>query len=94
MTDTKESGFEKSIVKYLVEQNGYEQGKSSDFDKDFAVDTEKLFRFLQETQSEQIEKLNGLQSEQDKKKFLVRLDSEISKRCIVDAKALNIILLT
>ncbi|MCI5829849.1 MAG: type I restriction endonuclease [Treponema sp.] len=84
MTDTKESGFEKSIVKYLVEQNGYEQGKSSDFDKDFAVDTEKLFRFLQETQSEQIEKLNGLQSEQDKKKFLVRLDSEISKRGIVD----------
>ena len=27
VTDTKEKGFESLIVKWLVEHNGYEQGK-------------------------------------------------------------------
>ncbi len=32
-TNTKESGLESLIVKYLVESNGYEEGANADFNK-------------------------------------------------------------
>ena len=36
-TNTKESGLESLIVKWLVEQNGYEQGTNADYNRDYAV---------------------------------------------------------
>ena len=33
-TNTKESGLEALIVKWLVEQNGYEQGTNADYDRE------------------------------------------------------------
>jgi hypothetical protein len=45
-TNTKESGFEALIVKHLVEQNGYEQGVSADYSREYAIDETRLFRFL------------------------------------------------
>ena len=44
LTDTKEKGLEALIVEYLRDQNQYEQGTSSDYDREFAVDTTRLFR--------------------------------------------------
>ncbi len=32
-TNTKEAGLEALIVNYLVDQNGYEQGSSAEYDK-------------------------------------------------------------
>ena len=49
-TNTKESGLESLIVKWLVGQNGYEQGTNADFNRDYAIDETRLFRFLQDTQ--------------------------------------------
>ena len=43
-SDTKEKGLETLIVEYLRDQNGYEQGTSSDYDREFAVDTTRLFQ--------------------------------------------------
>ena len=57
LTDTKEKGLETLIVEYLRDQNRYEQGTSSDYDREFAVDTPRLFRFLKETQPEKVEML-------------------------------------
>lgn len=45
-TNTKENGFESLIVDYLVTQNHYEQGANSDYNKEFAIDETRLFRFL------------------------------------------------
>ena len=45
-TNTKEEGLEALIVKHLVEQNGYEQGESADYSKEYALDEMRLFRFL------------------------------------------------
>ena len=44
LTDTKEKGLETLIVEYLRDQNGYEQGTSSDYDREFAVDTTRFFQ--------------------------------------------------
>ena len=37
-TNTKESGLESLIVKWLVAQNGYEEGTNADYNKEYVVD--------------------------------------------------------
>ncbi len=83
-TNTKESGLEALIVKWLVEQNGYEEGTNADYNKEYAIDEIRLFRFLQDTQPSQMGKLGVFQSEQKKRQFLNRLQGELVKRGIVD----------
>ena len=73
-TNTKENGLESLIVKWLIEQNGYEEGINADYNKEYAVDEIRLFRFLQDTQPK----------EMDKRQFLNRLSGEIAKRGIID----------
>ena len=83
-TNTKESGLEALIVKWLVEQNGYEEGTNADYNKEYAIDETRLFRFLQDTQPSQMGKLGVFQSEQKRRQFLNRLQGELVKRGIVD----------
>ena len=68
-TNTRESGLEALIVKYLVEQNGYEEGSNIDYNKEYAIDEIRLFRFLQDTQRTQMSKLGVFQSEQKSNSF-------------------------
>lgn len=83
-TNTKESGLEALIVKYLVDQNGYEQGTNADYNREYAVDETRLFRFLQDTQPDALDKLGVFKSDLKKKQFLNRLQGEIAKRGIID----------
>lgn len=83
-SNTKESGFEDIIIKYLVENNAYEQGTNDDYNKEFALDENRLFRFLQDTQPEQLEKIGALHSGQKRREFLHRLQSELAKRGVID----------
>ena len=95
--NTKESGFEALIVKWLVEQNGYEQGASADYNREYAVDEARLLRFLETTQPEQMAKLGvrdiaGIGNNSSVRgvggikyaQFLDRLRGEISKRGVID----------
>ncbi len=84
VTNTKENGFEALIVKWLVEQNGYEEGTNADYNKEYAIDETRLFRFLQDTQPTQMEKLGVFHSNQKKRQFLNRLQGELAKRGIID----------
>ena len=83
-TNTKESGLESLIVKWLVEHNDYEQGTNADYNRDYAIDETRLFRFLKETQPDEMDKLGVHQSDMKKKQFLNRLQGEIAKRGIID----------
>lgn len=83
-TNTKESGLESLIVKWLIDHNGYEQGSNADYNREYAVDETRLFRFLQDTQPEALEKLGVFKSDMKKKQFLNRLQGEIAKRGIID----------
>lgn len=83
-TNTKESGLELLIVKWLVEQNGYEQGSNADYNREYAIDETRLFRFLQDTQPLSLDKLGVCKSELKKQQFLNRLQGEIAKRGIID----------
>ena len=83
-TNTKESGLEAIIVKWLIEHNGYEEGNNTDYSKEYALDETRLFRFLKDTQPEQVEKLGVFQSDQKKQLFLNRLQGELAKRGVID----------
>lgn len=83
-TNTKESGIEALIVKWLVDHNDYEQGTNADYNREYAVDETRLFRFLQDTQPDALEKLGVFKSDLKKKQFLNRLQGEIAKRGIID----------
>ena len=83
-SNTKESGLENLIVRWLVEYNGYEQGTNDDYNREYAVDETRLFRFLQDTQPEALEKLGVFKSDIKKKQFLNRLQGELAKRGIID----------
>ena len=83
-SNTKENGLEALIVKWLAEHNGYEEGNNSDYSKEYAIDETRLFRFLQETQPSQMDKLGVFKSEQKKRQFLNRLQGELAKRGIID----------
>ena len=83
-TNTREEGLESLIVKWLVEQNGYEQGTNDDYSKEYALDETRLFRFLSETQPDEMDKLSVFKSDTKKRQFLNRLQGELAKRGIID----------
>ena len=83
-TNMKENGFETLIVSYLVNQNGYEEGTNSDYNKKYAIDEVRLFRFLYDTQNEKIKELRINDSEIEKKKFLERLSRKISDDGVIN----------
>lgn len=83
-TNTRESGLESLIVDWLVNQNGYEQGSNADYNRDYAIDETRLFRFLSATQPNEMEKLGVFKSDLKKAQFLNRLRGEIAKRGIID----------
>ena len=83
-TDTSEKGLEAIIVDSLIKDAGYSQGSSKDFDKDHALDWNKLLSFLTGTQKKVVESLHLEEEGANRTQFLHRLQGEIAKRGIVD----------
>jgi len=83
-TNTKESGLEALVVDWLINQNGYEQGTNNDYNREYAIDETRLFRFLTDTQPDEMDKLGVYKNEQKKRTFVNRLQGELAKRGIVD----------
>lgn len=83
-TNTRESGLEDIIINWLTDQNVYELGENADYNREFAVDEARLFRFLENTQPEQVAKLGVRDNDHKRVQFLTRLRDEITKRGIID----------
>jgi len=81
-TDMTEKGLETIMVDYLREQNGYEQGQSTDFNREFTLDPGRVERFLRSTQPEKVETSMCFSSESEKRKFFYRLSEIIGKEGI------------
>lgn len=52
VSKTNEQALEDCIEAALVASSRYEQGNPADFDREFAIDGEKFWRFLETTQAE------------------------------------------
>ena len=86
-TDTSEKGLEVIITDWLVEQNGYERGAmygTGEYNKDYAVDESRLFRFLADTQPTELAKLRLDEQPNERKAFLNYLSEKLSKEGVIE----------
>ncbi len=79
-TDTSEKGFQKFIVKELIEKNSYIETFSEDFDKEFCINPRELWQFIEATQPETYKMIQS----KGERSFLVRLDKKIREQGIVE----------
>lgn len=76
-SNTRENGFETLIVESLKTAAGYEQGVNADYNKDYAVDEVRLFRFLTDTQPDKMAELRITESDLEKDRFFKQLDKKL-----------------
>lgn len=80
-----ENAFETNIVDSLVQKGGYVEGNAADFNPSLALDIDKLFNFLLNSQAEKIEKLIEIHGEDQYQDRLVqRLIKELDLRGTLD----------
>lgn len=72
VSQTNEAALETIIEQFLIEPNGFYQGNPSSYDKQFAIDAERFWDFLETTQATELEKLQ--RSPDWQRKILERLD--------------------
>ena len=83
-SNVKENGFETLIVNSLVRDAGYEQGVTTEYNKDYAVDEGRLFRFLQDTQADKLAELRITESDLEKDKFFKQLDRKLKSDGVIE----------
>jgi type I restriction enzyme R subunit len=83
-TDIRENGFETLIVDWLTSKNGYEQGTNSDYNKEFALDEVRLFRFLNDTQPTKMAQLHLDDRPMERQAFLTRLSEKLSSEGVIE----------
>ena len=83
-TDTSEKNLETILVNYLCDQHKYERGVSDDYNKDYALDTERVKRFLLSTQKQKVENTACFASEVSERKFFTELNKQLANRGITD----------
>ena len=79
-TDTSEKALQKLIVKHLVEEQGYVESTSNEFDREFCINKMQLMAFLEKSQ---LASYNYIQ-QKGERSFLVRLDKRIQDKGIIE----------
>lgn len=83
-SNIKENGFETLIVDSLLNENHYEQGNNADYNKEYAIDETRLFRFLADTQKTALEELHILDSTLEKDRFFKQLDKKLKTDGVIE----------
>lgn len=82
-TDTSEHGLESLIVAHMT-SSGWIAGQPSDYDRAYAIDLVQLREFLKTTQEPLTEACDLDADSPARRKFLARLQGEITKRGTID----------
>lgn len=83
-TDTSEKYLETILVSYLRDNQGYEEGVSDNYNKDYALDTERVKRFILSTQMQKVENTACFANELAERKFFTELNKQLANRGITD----------
>ena len=68
----------------MCDSQGYEKGISEDYSKDYALDTERVKRFILSTQKKKAENTACFVSEVSERKFFAELNKQLASRGITD----------
>ena len=85
MRDYQEKDLESFIEAYLLENNHYIKRTSQDYDKKLCMDSALLERFVESTQSQDLQNLKQRVGDDYKKIFLERVSEQIKNKGIVKA---------
>ena len=83
-TDTSEKNLETILVSYLRDLQGYEEGSSEDYSKDYALDRERVKRFILSTQKKKVENTGCFMNELAERKFFTELNKQLATRGVTD----------
>lgn len=83
-TNTKENGFEKHIIDYLVDSNNYVERVNTNYDNINCIDEDLLFQFLDATQTKAVEKLKRYHKDLYKQKIVKRLNDQIKQKGVIE----------
>ena len=83
-TNTSEKQLETILVSCLRDQQGYEEGVSDDYNKNYALDTERVKRFLLSTQKQKVENTACFASEISERRFFTELNKQLANRGVTD----------
>jgi len=83
-TNTKENGFEKHIVDYLVDSNNYVERANTSYDNINCIDEDLLFQFLEETQTKALDKLKRYHKDLYKQKIVKRINDQIKQKGVIE----------
>lgn len=72
--------YQKFIIDYLVENNGYIQRSNKDFNNHYAMDYGCLFNFLYSTQSDKMKTLKKIYKERLKETIINSINNAITKK--------------
>src|SRR5689334_22130937 len=80
-----EKGLETLIVDHMTsEEGGWVVGDPRDYAREYAVDLAQLTAFLEATQPKLVESLGLGNDSPTRRKFLARLQCEVTKRGVID----------
>ena len=76
----EKTGYQAYILEMLRAENGYRIRPATAFEPGYGMDTELLFSFLQQTQPEEMEKLQKLYRDKTRPTILNYINNEINKK--------------
>lgn len=80
-----ERRFEEDIETFLIsDEGGYIKGKTSDFDREYSLNRNDLFKFLEETQEKAWTRYKNAFPYDYENNFIKRFNEEVSLRGIID----------
>lgn len=79
-TDNSERGFQKFIVKELVEKQLYIESSSKEFNQEFCINKTQLIDFIEQSQPESFEFIQR----KGERNFLLRLDKKLREKGIIE----------
>lgn len=83
-TNVSEKQLETILVSYLRDVHQYEEGVSEDYNKDYALDTARVKRFLLSTQKKKVENTGCFANEISERKFFTELAKQLANRGVTD----------
>ena len=83
-TNVSEMNLEYMILAYLRDKQGYEEGITNDYVKDYALDTERVKRFLLSTQKKKVENTGCFANQITERKFFTELAKQLANRGVTD----------
>src|SRR5438132_1539223 len=84
-TDLSEKGLETLIVDHMTSSDGgWLAGDPKDYEREYAVDLAQLSGFLRDTQPDAADALDLDHDGPTRRKFLARLQGEVTKRGVID----------